>query len=84
MDYDFPADIEERVKARMGNGCYQSEDDVIREAMDALDQLEQDKLTRWEERNRIAMQQSQRGLSKPLDDQAVLGTSRAIGKGRNR
>jgi len=76
MNYEFPSDIEERVKARLSNGCYQSEDDVLREAMDALDQLEQDKLTRWEERNRIAMQQSQQGLSKPLDDEAVLGRLR--------
>ncbi len=72
MNYQFPPDIEERLKARMSDGRYQSEDDVLREAMDALDQLEQDKLIRWHERNRIAMRQSQQGLSKPLDDKAVL------------
>ena len=60
----------------MSDGRYQSEEDVLREAMDALDQLEQDKLVRWEERNRMAMQQSQQGLSKPLDDEAVLGRLR--------
>ena len=56
----------------MSDGTYQTEDEVIREAMDALDQLEQDRLIRWEERNRMAMQQSQEGLSRPLDDKAVL------------
>lgn len=56
----------------MSDGRYQSEDDVLREAMDALDQLEQDKLIRWDERNRLAIRQSQNGLSKPLDDEAVL------------
>ena len=72
MNYQFPPDIEERLKARMSDGRYQTEDEVLREAMDALDQLEQDKLTRWDERNRIAMQQSRQGLSRPLDDEAVL------------
>jgi Arc/MetJ-type ribon-helix-helix transcriptional regulator len=72
MNYQFPPDIEERLKAHMSDGRYQSEDDVLREAMDALDQLEQDKLIRWNERNRIAMRQSQQGLSQPLDDKAVL------------
>ena len=76
MAYEFPPDIEQRVKARMSDGKYQSEDDVLREAMDALEQLEQDKLTRWDERNRIAMDQSQQRLSKPLDDKAVLGRLR--------
>ena len=72
MNYQFPQDIEERLKARMADGRYQSEDDVLREAMNALDQLEQDKLIRWDERNQLATEQSQRGLSRPLDDQAVL------------
>ncbi len=76
MNYQFPPDIEERLKARLGDGRYQSEDDVLREAMDALDQLEQDKLTRWDERNRMAVQQSQQSLSRPLDDDAVLGRLR--------
>ena len=76
MNYQFPPDIEERLKARMSDGRYQSEDDVLREAMDALDQLEQDKLIRWDEGNRLAIRQSREGLSKPLDDEAVLGRLR--------
>ena len=76
MNYQFPPDIEERLKARMADGRYQSEDDVLREAMNALDQLEQDKLIRWEERNRLAIEQSREGLSRPLDDEAVLGRLR--------
>jgi Arc/MetJ-type ribon-helix-helix transcriptional regulator len=76
MSYQFPQDIEERVRARMSDGLYQTEDEVIREAMDALDQLEQDRLVRWEERNRIAIRQSQDGLSKPLDDKEVLARLR--------
>jgi Arc/MetJ-type ribon-helix-helix transcriptional regulator len=72
MNYQFPPDLEERLKARMSEGGYENEDDVLREAMDALEQLEQEKLIRWHERNRIAIQQSQQGLSKPLNEQAVL------------
>lgn len=60
----------------MSGGRYESEDDLLREAMDALDQLEEDKLTRWHDRNRIAMEQSQQGLSRPLSDEAVLGRLR--------
>jgi hypothetical protein len=44
--------------------------------MDALDQIEQDKRTRWHERNRLAAEQSAQGLSKPLDDQQVLARLR--------
>ena len=76
MSYQFPPDIEERLKARMSDGRYQNEDDVLREAMNALDQLEQDKLIRWEQRNRLSTRQSEQGLSKPLDDEAVLGRLR--------
>jgi Arc/MetJ-type ribon-helix-helix transcriptional regulator len=76
MSYEFPPDLEQRVRARMSDGRYGSEDDLLREAMDALDQLEQDKITRWDERNRIAQEQSRQGLSKPLDDEAVLARLR--------
>ena len=72
MIHPFPPDIEERVKARMSEGRYASEADLLREAMDALDQLEEDKLVRWRERNRMAAEQSQQGVSRPLNDNAVL------------
>ncbi len=71
--YEFPSDIQERLQARLNDdGVYDSEDDVIRDAMDALDQLEHDKITGWNERNRLATEQSNQGLSKPLDDDKVL------------
>ena len=72
MPYQFPPDLEQRVKARMVSRGFPSEDDVLREAMDALDQLEEDKSHRWHERNQIAIEQSRRGLSKPLDLEAIL------------
>jgi Arc/MetJ-type ribon-helix-helix transcriptional regulator len=72
MTYQFPPDLDERVKARMTRGAYRSEDDLLREALDALDQREQENLQQWQERNRIAADQSRLGLSKPLDLEKVL------------
>jgi Arc/MetJ-type ribon-helix-helix transcriptional regulator len=72
MSYQFPPDIDQRVKARMESRGLPSEDDVLREAMDALEQLEQDKIIRWNERNQIAIEQSRLGLSKPLDVDELL------------
>ena len=76
MSYQFPPDLEVRVKARMSDGRFESEDDLLRKAMDALDQLEHDRLMRWNERNQIAVQQGREGLSKPIDDEAVLSRLR--------
>ena len=42
MTYHFPADVEERVQARMATGRYASEDEVLRDALDTLDTLEAD------------------------------------------
>jgi Arc/MetJ-type ribon-helix-helix transcriptional regulator len=81
MRYQFPPDLDERVKERMMRLGLPSEDDVLRQAMDALDQLEQENLHRWNERNQISIEQSQRGLSKPLDLDSILGR---VGKGIKR
>jgi Arc/MetJ-type ribon-helix-helix transcriptional regulator len=76
MSYEFPNDIRDRINAWLVGGACQSEDDVIRQAMDALDRVELDKRTRWQERNQLASEQSAQGLSKPLDDQEVLARLR--------
>jgi Arc/MetJ-type ribon-helix-helix transcriptional regulator len=70
--YSFPPDLEQRVKARMAGGHYQTEDEVLREALDALEEKERSKTRRWHERNQTAMDQSRAGLSKPLDLAGVL------------
>ena len=72
MHYQFPPDLQQRVQARMADGPYQSEDDLLREAMNALDELDREKLRLFQEGNRIAIEQSRLGLSKPLDLQALL------------
>ena len=76
MAYQFPIDIRQRLEARLAQGMYQSEDDVLRDAMDALDQIEQEKLCRWNRRNRLSAEQSEQGLSKPLNDHAILARLR--------
>jgi putative addiction module CopG family antidote len=37
MPYQLPADIERRVRAQIESGQFAAEDDVLREAMDALE-----------------------------------------------
>lgn len=76
MAYQFPPDVEKLIKRHIESGAYSSEDEVLRDAMGALDQLELDKIARWHERNQLASDQSTQGLSKPLDDVKVLARLR--------
>jgi Arc/MetJ-type ribon-helix-helix transcriptional regulator len=75
--YQVPADVEQLIKQRMALGAYSSEDDVLRDALESLELREQERLTRWDERNHLAIKQSNQGLSRPLDDQQVLARLRA-------
>ena len=72
MQYQFPPDLSERVQSRLSDGNYQSEDDLLRDAMNALDDLDREKLRLFQEGNRVALEQSRLGLSKPLDLNALL------------
>ena len=56
--------------------AYQFEDEVLRGALAAPEQLEQTRFARWEERNRLAVKQSSQGLSRPLNEQQVLARLR--------
>jgi Arc/MetJ-type ribon-helix-helix transcriptional regulator len=67
MAYEFPPDVDHRVQAYLAAGGFQNEDEVLRTALDALEERERDKLRRWHEGNRIAIEQSRQGLSRPLD-----------------
>lgn len=77
MQYQLPPDISDRLQACVAAGGYRSEEEVLRDALDALEQREQEKLRRWHEGNEVAIEQSRQGLSKPLDDEAVLMRLRA-------
>jgi len=76
MTYRFPPDVAKLIEHHLASGAYASEDEVLRDAMGALDQLESDQITRWNERNQLASEQSEQGLSKPLDDEEVLARLR--------
>ena len=75
MEYQLPPELHERIRFRMSVGEYESEADVLRDALDALEDRELAK-NRWDERNRIAISQSEEGLSEPLDDQVILARLR--------
>ncbi len=72
MNFPLPSDISQRLQACMARGSHQSEEEVLRDALDALEQREQQKLASWHAGNAIAMDQSRHGLSQPLDDDAVV------------
>ncbi len=76
MHIQLSADICQRVEACIAGGSYLNEEEVLREALDALEQREQEKRQRWSDGNAIAIEQSRQGLSKPLDDAAVLARLR--------
>lgn len=76
MTSQLPIDVYQRVIARINQGQYGCEAEVLRDAMDALDRLEEEKLLHWNERNALAEQQSENGLAKPLDKQAVISRIR--------
>ena len=76
MHYQFPTDISQRLQAFIAGGSYRSEEEVLREALDALEQRELEKLERWHDGNAIAIEQSRLGFSMPLDDAAVLSRLR--------
>jgi Arc/MetJ-type ribon-helix-helix transcriptional regulator len=73
----LPPDISERLQAWVVAGGYRSEEEALREALDALDERDQEKRRRWHDGNALAIEQSRQGLSKPLDDEAVLARLRA-------
>jgi putative addiction module CopG family antidote len=42
MPYQFPPDLQEMIASRLARGEYQSEEDVLRSALQALEQCEDD------------------------------------------
>lgn len=72
MHYEFPPDLQQRVLARLADGSYRTEDELLRDAMNALDELDREKLRLFHARNLVAAEQSRLGLSTPLDLGAML------------
>ena len=42
MPYQFPPDLQQMISARMAGGIYRSEDDVLRSALEALAERDDD------------------------------------------
>ncbi|MFO0948552.1 MAG: type II toxin-antitoxin system ParD family antitoxin [Planctomycetota bacterium] len=77
MTYQFPRDVAERIDAQLGTGEYASTDDVLRDALQALENHKrcQREWMSLRAQLRVAEEQSKRGESGPLDAEA---TKRAV------
>ncbi len=42
MPYPFPSDVQQMVEARLSSGQYENEDDVLRDALRALTEVDDD------------------------------------------
>jgi Arc/MetJ-type ribon-helix-helix transcriptional regulator len=42
MGYPFPPDIQERIGKQMASSAYRSEDELLRDALQALDEVQED------------------------------------------
>jgi len=70
MIYHFPPDVDEQIKQRLASGRYQSEDDVIREALEALKLS--DELYHFRASIAESRAQAERGEAGELNVDAVL------------
>ena len=66
MAYEFPADIQERLHAQIALGHFQSEDDVLREAMNTLEKR-QEKLHQLRDMVAAAEEDIRDGRIAPFD-----------------
>ena len=70
MDYALPAELSEQIKLHLATGRYETEDDVIRQALDALKLKEE--LISFRQSIANSREQAARGEAKPLDVDAVM------------
>jgi Arc/MetJ-type ribon-helix-helix transcriptional regulator len=71
MGYSFPPDVQELIEESMALGVYASEDDLLREALRALD--EQRRITIEEEPEviegvRRGLEEMKQGLGRPFEE----------------
>ena len=70
MPYSFPSDVQRQILERIASGRYASEDDVLRDALDALG---------WEEQEEAAVQQALEALD--AGDEGVDAVTNLISGG---
>jgi putative addiction module CopG family antidote len=63
MTYQFPEDVDGRIKAQMATGHYRCEDDVLREALRALEERHE-----VQDDIRQGIEDLEAGRGRPLED----------------
>jgi len=76
MPYHFPADLERRIRAQIQNGAFETEDAVLREAMDTLERRQKG-LARLQEMVREADEDILQGRVGPFNAQETKAAVRA-------
>ena len=78
MQINLPDDIANLARQQAAAaGFPDAIDEYVVHLLTSGDLAEQSKLKRWNERNKAAIEQSQQGLSRPLDDDQVIGRLKA-------
>ena len=76
MSIDIPSDYAAIIQQAVASGAYATPEAALRHALElfAAEQAKGDesKLERWHQRNDESISQSQQGLSRPLDEEAVI------------
>lgn len=76
MPYHFPADLERRIRAQIQNGAFETEDAVLREAMDTLERRQKG-LARLQEMVREADEDILQGRVGPFNAHETKASVRA-------
>jgi Arc/MetJ-type ribon-helix-helix transcriptional regulator len=76
MPYHFPADIERRIRAQIETGAFETEDAVLREAIDTLERRQKG-LARLQEMVREADEDILQGRVRPFNAQKTKASVRA-------
>ncbi len=72
MNHQIPPDVQERIAARIAKGNFSSEEDVLRQAMDALDRMEEEAVLQWNAKTQQAIAHSESGNFLPLNKEEAM------------
>jgi len=75
MQYPFPSDIQQRVRAQIESGPFETEDDVLREAIDTLEKRQRS-LRKLQEMVREADEDIAAGRVGPFDAETTKAAVR--------
>lgn len=66
MNHQITPDVQEGIAARIAKGNFSREEDVLRQAMDALDRMEEEAILQWNAKNQQAIADSESGNFSPI------------------